>query len=102
MAPIFAVSAQRLQCTHDRKAGPGMLSVAHDCSIRRHGGGCQMAGDNDPRTTIHAHDSELGRWSVAMRRVHPALLGTVTSHGSAQDASPTSATASCRARKATC
>jgi AraC-like DNA-binding protein len=36
-----------------------------------------MQIDSDPQTTIYAHDSELGNWSIAMRRIHPALHGTV-------------------------
>jgi AraC-like DNA-binding protein len=37
-----------------------------------------MHPGQDPHTTIYEHDSALGRWSVAMRRIHPALRGVVT------------------------
>ena len=32
----------------------------------------------DPNTTAFEHDSVLGRWSIVLRRVHPALRGMVT------------------------
>lgn len=31
----------------------------------------------DPNTTVFEHDSALGRWSIALRRPHPALRGIV-------------------------
>jgi len=37
-----------------------------------------MQSGQDPHTTVFEHDSALGRWSVAMRRIHPALRGVVT------------------------
>jgi len=33
---------------------------------------------SDPHTTRFEHDSPLGRWSIVLRRVHPALAGVVT------------------------
>lgn len=37
------------------------------------GSGMQL----DPETTVYAHDTALGRWRVALRRVHPALRSVV-------------------------
>ncbi|MEO8461417.1 MAG: helix-turn-helix domain-containing protein [Dokdonella sp.] len=36
-----------------------------------------MQAEHDSQTTVFEHDSALGCWSVAMRRVHPALRGIV-------------------------
>ena len=36
-----------------------------------------MAAQRDPHTQVFEHDSPLGRWSIATRRVHPALRGVV-------------------------
>jgi AraC-like DNA-binding protein len=33
---------------------------------------------DDPDITVFEHDSALGRWSLVLRRVHPALRGVVT------------------------
>ncbi len=32
----------------------------------------------DPNTTVAEHDSQLGRWTIVSRAVHPALRGVVT------------------------
>lgn len=37
-----------------------------------------MQSEQDANTAIHEHDSALGRWTVAMRRVHPALRTIVS------------------------